>query len=105
MINPFDLVDLPRTLAHLREDSDVDENALEVYAVAALDHCLSYCDSPQLATVDDLPPRFKACYLLALAALWNGRDGVTKVDLKKHPLLEDMLFSMRDLRDRVPEAS
>ncbi|VFR96528.1 hypothetical protein RAN3_1888 [plant metagenome] len=103
MIDPFELVPLDKTLGFLREDLDTPQEAVEIQAQAALDHCLAYCDRADYDSAEALPPRFKACYLMTLSTLWNHRDAATKLDLKANPVLQDMLYSMRDLRDKTAE--
>lgn len=100
-IDPFELVSLPRTLKHLREDAGIDLEDLEEKARGALDYCLSYCDNPAFTSVDALPPRFKSAYLLVLSDLWEHRAAQSETNLRDNAAATNLLWSLRSLRDSV----
>lgn len=99
-LNPFDLVSVEDTRAHLSVDDDVPESLLSIYARGALAYCLRFCDRDDFDAVEKLPDDFRIGYLLVLADQWEHRSAQSEVQLYANPAAQAFLHPLRDLSDR-----
>ena len=71
-----DLLPIALMRKHLRVDHEDDDDLIELYAEAALDWALWYCDNPALKLVADFPASFKSALLLLLGHSYSTREAV-----------------------------
>lgn len=91
------LLELAEAKAHLRVDSNDENDLIQLYTDAAVQACLTYCDLklvPQGAE-----PSFKAAALLNLGDLYGSREAVVIGTISSmNPTAENLLRPFRTIR-------
>ncbi|OHV12123.1 head-tail connector protein [Kushneria phosphatilytica] len=100
MIEPTQVVSLDTMKAHLRLDHDAEDELISLYAGAALDWCLWYCDNPNQDSADALSRNFKAAMLLVLGDLFANREAQFENSAYTNPTAENLLWADRDWAHR-----
>lgn len=100
MIEPTDVVSLDTMKQHLRLDHDAEDDLVALYAGAALDWCLWYCDNPELTGPDALSRNFRAAMLLVLGDLFANREAMVENAAYANPTAENLLWADRDWGDQ-----
>lgn len=91
------LLSLDEAKAHLRVDSNDEDELIQLYTDAAVQACLTYCDLKLVPVGAE--PSFKAAALLNLGDLYNSREAVVIGTISSmNPTAENLLRPFRTIR-------
>lgn len=82
------------------EEDDRDE-LLTLYAQAAFDYCIHWCDEPIWKQPTDIPAAVKGAVLLVFADMFEHRMAQSEVQLYQNAAAERMMFIHRNWRGKV----
>lgn len=98
MLKASDLIAIEDMKLHLRLDHDDEDSLVLIYAQAALEWCLWYCDSPGIERSDavHVPNSFKCAVLLVMGDLFASREANAVAARYENPTAANLLWMSRD---------
>lgn len=101
MIKASDLITLEDMKLHLRLDHNDEDSLVLIYAQAALEWCLWYCDSPGIehSEVSEVPNSFKCAVLLVLGDLFASRESNAVAARYENPTAANLLWMFRNWKN------
>lgn len=102
-INVLDVLSLKLLKQHIEFEDDDRDELITLYAQAAFDYCLRWCDEPALKVAPDIPAAIKGAVLLCFADMFEHRTAQSELQLYSNAAAERMMFIHRNWRGKTDD--
>ncbi|MEI9720914.1 head-tail connector protein [Enterobacter kobei] len=99
-IDVLDVIDLRLFKQQIEFEADDRDELITLYAQAAFDYCIRWCDEPAWKVAADIPAAVKGAVLLVFADMFEHRTAQSEVQLYENAAAERMMFIHRNWRGK-----
>ncbi|QBH97162.1 hypothetical protein EKN56_12620 [Limnobaculum zhutongyuii] len=96
-----DVIDIETLRQHIELDVTDRDALIKIYAQAALDYCLRWCDEPRWKLAADIPAPIISATLLVFGDLFEHRTEQSEIQLYSNAIAESLMFNCRNWRGTV----
>ncbi|HBP7814771.1 head-tail connector protein [Escherichia coli] len=100
-IDVLDVIPLSLFKQQIEFEEDDRDELITLYAQAAFDYCMRWCDEPAWKVAADIPAAVKGAVLLVFADMFEHRAAQSEVQLYENAAAERMMFIHRNWRGKA----